>query len=643
MRNQVITNDQHPLQLVWVFQGDDLPDRRSHHPSAVFTSLKAAAKWVKTHRLSGLITGYILDVPAFEYSVRIGRVPDHRRDGAQRQVWGGGEMHYRVKDGVVLDTPTPRRTRVAQLVAVPCTAHEDSESWSGTDNDLTHTQAFLEHIGFDTIEVLHDPAAAEVVTKWEATVSSLKPGDLALFVFFGHTHTHENELCLLTKDMRFDPIPTSHNAPRLRDLSRISDACGAERVFLLDGCRDSSRVRSHKGDQPSIDADSHQESELIRAISNETAPIAAASLSARPASPGPVTTILSAPHGDGSSQISALNQSLFTTAFLTVAQRRTSEHLAIQIDDDFMNECRGVLRGLVAEYELKTPPVLHRHSTEGHRPMLVEGRLPITPPPASRHSDPSASERPRGAINTTNASTRQAFTNSLSMKLAFIPAGTFMMGSPATEAGPKEDETQHEVTLTTSFFLGITQVTQEQWQELMGTNPSFFRGVKHLPVENVSWDDAVEFCYRLSQKEGRRYRLPTEAEWEYACRAGTTTPFNTGTTITPTQANFAVNDYDGEPLAPHVNHTAPVASYAANAYGLYDMHGNVYEWCSDWFDDYPTGAMTDPKGPQSRGWRVIRGGCCRSPITALRSANRYFRAQAERYRLTGFRIALDAD
>ena len=92
-----------------------------------------------------------------------------------------------------------------------------------------------------------------------------------------------------------------------------------------------------------------------------------------------------------------------------------------------------------------------------------------------------------------------------------------------------------------------------------------------------------------------------------------------------------------------MSHTTPVGSYAANAYGLYDMHGNVYEWCSDWFDDYPTGAMTDPKGPQSRGWRVIRGGCCRSPITALRSANRYFRAQAERYRLTGFRIALDAD
>lgn len=644
MRNHIITSDEHRLQLVWVFQGDAVPTRNSNHPSAVFASLKAASRWVSAHRLSGLITGYTLDVPAFEYSLRVGGVPDHRRDGTQRQVWGGGELHYHVKDGVVLEAPTPRRKRVAQLVAVPSKAHQFSHERSTLANDLSHTQSFLEHIGFDIINVLHDPTTAETATAWEATVSGLNVGDLALFAFFGHGRAHKNDYQLLTKDTPLDAVPTQHDVLRLHDLRRISDACGAERVFLLNTRRGDQPVRSQEHDQPSPPAaDSHHESELIRMISGEPGTNTAALLPAHATRPGPVTTLLGHSLGEGSSHIPALNQGLFSTALLTVAQRRMNGRFAIQIDDDFMNECRGVLRGLVAEHELKSTPTLIRHSSEDHRPILVEGRTSIAPASVPQRTNTTSSERSPQLINATKARTQPVFTNSLSMKLARIPAGTFMMGSPATEAGPKEDETPHEVTLTKAFFLGVTQVTQEQWQELMGTNPSFFRGVKHLPVENVSWDDAVEFCSRLSQKEGRRYRLPTEAEWEYACRAGTTTPFNTGTMITPTQANFAVADFDGEPLPPHLSHTTPVGSYAANAFGLYDMHGNVYEWCSDWFGDYPTEAVTDPKGPESSDWRVVRGGCCRSPITALRSANRYFREQGDRHRLTGFRIATDAE
>jgi len=223
----------------------------------------------------------------------------------------------------------------------------------------------------------------------------------------------------------------------------------------------------------------------------------------------------------------------------------------------------------------------------------------------------------------------KTFTNSTGMTFVQIPAGTFMMGSPSSEPNRASDETQHRVTLTKPFYMQTTEVTQGQWKAVMGNNPSHFNSCgDSCPVEQVSWNDCQEFIRKLNQREGNgAYRLPTEAEWEYACRAGTTGPYYTDL------------DRAGWYSGNSNNRTHPVAQKTPNAWGLYDMHGNVYEWCQDWFGDYPGGSVTDPKGSSSGGSRVIRGGSWRLYARNCRSAYRCYNTPDVRNNNNGFRVA----
>jgi formylglycine-generating enzyme required for sulfatase activity len=181
------------------------------------------------------------------------------------------------------------------------------------------------------------------------------------------------------------------------------------------------------------------------------------------------------------------------------------------------------------------------------------------------------------------------YTNKLGMKFAWIPPGTFTMGSPNTEEGRQKWEVQHKVTLTRGFYMGVYPVTQKQWHEVMGGNPSNFKKGDNYPVEMVSWEDCQKFVKKLSEREGQEYRLPTEAEWEYACRAGTTTTYYTGDDENALDRAGWYSKNSGK-----VTH--PVGQKEANKWGLYDMHGNVYQWCADWYGDYPQGDDKDPKG-----------------------------------------------
>ena len=219
-----------------------------------------------------------------------------------------------------------------------------------------------------------------------------------------------------------------------------------------------------------------------------------------------------------------------------------------------------------------------------------------------------------------------AFENSIGMRFVLVPSGTFTMGSPVGEESRSRDETPHEVVLSKAYYLSVNETTNGQYRRFKGDHDSGtkFNGDKQ-PVVNVSHDDAVAFIEWLNgQDRGRVYRLPTEAEWEYACRAGTTTAFWFGETISTEQAN-----YDGDQVygkgAKGVDRrkTTDVGSFPANGWGLYDLHGNVYEWCSDRYGDYPSGKATDPAGPSSGTSRVLRGGSWDNFPTFLRSAFRF--------------------
>jgi len=273
---------------------------------------------------------------------------------------------------------------------------------------------------------------------------------------------------------------------------------------------------------------------------------------------------------------------------------------------------------------------------------------PSEPPtPAPAPVQPPALSAPTGA---------KLVVNSLRMRFAPIPAGKFLMGSPRTEAQRGDDEDQHEVVLTKNFLMGVHEVTQAQFKSVMGVNPSFFvpgqarvRGsdTGASPVECVTWHQAVEFARKLGElpdekKAGRTYRLPTEAEWEYACRAGTTTALHYGDNVGSYAANFnGLSPFGAGMPGPFHRTTVQVGNYAANQFGLFDMHGNVMEWCQDWYaaDAYAKNA-TDPTGPATGTEKVTRGGSWSNSGKACRSAVRTKLAPDESHYGLGFRLVL---
>ena len=228
---------------------------------------------------------------------------------------------------------------------------------------------------------------------------------------------------------------------------------------------------------------------------------------------------------------------------------------------------------------------------------------------------------------------------SVSYCFRWIKPGRFMMGSPNNEPERDDDEELHEVTLTNGFWLGETACTQNLWKAVVGRNPSRFKGGQR-PVEEVSWDDCMLFIDKLNENTDFGFRLPTEAEWEYACRAGTDTPFSFGRTITPEQVNYnGKYPYADAPKGLYREETVDVKSLSCNGWGLYDMHGNVWEWCADWYGEYPTDPIINPTGPERGESRVLRGGCWIYSARNTRSAYRGRYAPDYRDSSSGFRLA----
>lgn len=258
-----------------------------------------------------------------------------------------------------------------------------------------------------------------------------------------------------------------------------------------------------------------------------------------------------------------------------------------------------------------------------------------------------------------------SITNSIGMKLVLVKPGTFDMGSPPNEEDHSDNEKLHTVEITQSFYVGVYEVTQAQYQQVMGNNPSWFSSTgegkdkvqgmdtRQFPVEMVSWDDAVKFCHKLSDRSkekanGGRYRLPTEAEWEYICRGGhlyknPSLPFHFGNSPSSSQANFDGNHpYGDAPKGPYLQRTAKVGSYHPSNHplDLEDLHGNVWEWCKDRYDAnyYKRSPRQDPQVLENGEHRVLRGGSWYSYGSNCRSAYRNFVAPGDRYSYIGFRV-----
>ena len=221
---------------------------------------------------------------------------------------------------------------------------------------------------------------------------------------------------------------------------------------------------------------------------------------------------------------------------------------------------------------------------------------------------------------------KPTLSNFLGMEFVQIPAGRFLMGSPESEAGRDLDETQHPVTISQDFYIQTTEVTRKQWKAIMGDDPSGFKSCgDDCPVDRLQWGWIQLFLKNLNEQDLHyNYRLPTEAEWEYVARAGTQTAFYTGDCLAANQANIrADKPYSDCITGQRSTSPTPVASFAPNAWGVYDMHGNAWEMCSDWYGNYPTTAVTDPKGPKEGKYKVLRGASWFYPVSFARSANRF--------------------
>lgn len=244
----------------------------------------------------------------------------------------------------------------------------------------------------------------------------------------------------------------------------------------------------------------------------------------------------------------------------------------------------------------------------------------------------------------------------VTQRFRWIQPGTFTMGSPQAEkdaalasvpnSKPEwfAPEVPHQVTLTQGFWLADSACTQALWQAITGANPSHFKHSPQKPVEQVSWDDCQQFLSTLNGRvSGGGFHLPSEAQWEYACRAGTTTAFSFGSTITPEQVNYDGNyPFGGAAKGLNRRQTVPVKSLPPNAWGLYGMHGNVWQWCNDWYGDFSGSAERDPTGPSSGSDRVLRGGSWYGIAAFCRSATRYWYLPDIRYHFVGFRFAAQA-
>jgi formylglycine-generating enzyme required for sulfatase activity len=464
-------------------------------------------------------------------------------------------------------------------------------------------------------------------------LSQVEDRDTVLFFFTGHGNRIDGQSVLAPMD--FDPADANASCWRADELRTMLHECrAAQKLLVLDSCHSGGAISTVSKDQTGLELGAAFE--LAHGL----------------------ITLASCRTNEESLESSEIKHGLFTYA-LTRALQGVAD-----FDQNEIVDSDELYRNLLLEV-----PITAQQVVPGHKqtPVRIIGEDVV---------GVFAISRPNGPVPNADFLNRpkpgETFVNSIGMKLVFVPPGVFTIGSDENEHTRNIDEIQQPVAIASLFHMGVYEVTQAEYLAVMGENPSYFsvsgdgsRLVKEkktdrFPVEQISWEDAVEFCRRLSQlpaeqKARRAYRLPTEAEWEYACRANTTTPFHTGELISYLQANVRGDrPFLDAPEGPFLGRTVEVGSYEPNAFGLYDMHGNVAEWCLDWYEKLPysfinsnntfrnsaNGVLTavNPAGPPKGDRHLVRGGTFSGNVGLCRSAARTSAEPDYRFKGYGFRV-----
>jgi formylglycine-generating enzyme required for sulfatase activity len=557
---------------------------------------------------------------------------------------------------------TPAAKKYAVLVGVQDYDHSKLQRLPFAVNDVSDLGDLLRRHGYQVTllrtaatDAKFVPTLASINARLAEVLEQCKRHDTVLVALAGHGLQFEkrkpddpDDAYFCPQDAR--PLPERRETLlSLRKLYRQLDDSGAGvKLLLVDACRDDPTVP--RG--------------VRRGVDGSTSP--------RP--PRGVAALFSCSAGESAWESAKLKHGVFFYYVLEGLRGKAAAEGEVTWDGLQLYVRRRVTRdvaGLVGS-EARQTPALNAGELAGEPPVLVMMQAPGANPDVQA----AAGVRPEPARAPFNAPKAKALQQAwarylgrkveetvdlgagVTMDFVLIPPATFTMGSPTDEKAREYDEVSHAVTITKPFFLGKYHLTQEQYQCLTGSNPSYFaaggegkisvvgQDTRRFPVEQVSWEDAMAYCDTLGRKISRPVRLPSEAEWEYACRAGTTTPFHFGTALNGAQANcYGDSPYGTSEKGPYLKRTCRVGSYEPNAFGLYDMHGNVWQWCQDWYGSYDGLPARDPlrvdKGAE--GARVLRGGSWFSEAWRCRAARRRGYAPALRYNFVGFRVAFRLD
>jgi formylglycine-generating enzyme required for sulfatase activity len=548
----------------------------------------------------------------------------------------------------------PPGKKYALLVGVNHYEHAKLPALTYAEADVTDLAQVLRQGGYQVTlltgaapDQAHRPTRANIEKQLQNVLRGCRRGDMVLLAFAGHGLQFEKQKPGDPDDAFFCPMdarPFRDETNTLLSLSKVYSeldrSFAGMKVLLVDACRD--------------DPDA---SRGARGVNADSAP--------RP--PHGVAALFSCRAGERAFEHEKLGHGVFFYHVLEGLRGKardadgevTFAGLAAYVSRRVAREVPALVGGGARQ----SPNLKADYSTE---PVLV----------ASSDLQGVAADRPvplRAPFDQAKArAAQQAWARSLgrkveevldlgdgiSLEVMLIPPGTFTMGSLENEKDRDDDEQAHEVTLTKPFYLGKHEITQEQYRQVAGTNPSWYaagdgdranvgsQDTRRFPVERVSWEDAQVFCVKLARKTGRAARLPTEAEWEYACRAGTATPYHFGTALNGDKANCDGKSPYGTPMpGPRLGRSCAVGSYreSANAFGLHDMHGNVWEWCADGYAPYGTGPQRDPAGPAKAQRYVLRGGSWEGEAVSCRSAFRVGGLPGDRFRDQGFRVALSVE